>query len=191
MRTPTSRTGRLRPPRRARLALRTTRLLVPILLLGLLLGLLACRDGAHARDAGAAHAGSSAGATRASAIEGEVEIRGKTIPVEIADSSAEQQKGLGERDRLAWGTGMYFPYAKPAFVAFWMKGMRFAIDIVFLREGRIVEIHPQVPFEPGGNGPTIRPRSLADAVLEVPAGYAAASGWQVGDRVGFARVSAD
>ncbi|MFO0691689.1 MAG: DUF192 domain-containing protein [Myxococcota bacterium] len=162
--------------------------LVPILLAALL-ALVACRDGASARDAGAARAGTSA--SHASAIEGEVEIRAKKVPVEIADSPAEQQKGLGERDRLAWGTGMYFPYAKPAFVAFWMKGMRFPIDIVFLRDGRIVEIHPQVPFEPGGNGPTIRPRSLADAVLEVPAGYAGASGWQVGDRVRFARISAD
>jgi len=86
---------------------------------------------------------------------------------------------------------MYFPYARPGFFGFWMKGMRFPIDIVFLREGRIVEIHPQVPFEQGGNGPTIRPRELVDAVLEVPAGYAAAKGWQRGDRVRFARVTAE
>lgn len=153
----------------------------------LLLGFAACRDGASTPDPASARAGAAAG----SAIEGQVEIRGKTIPVEIADSPAEQQKGLGERDGLAFGTGMYFPYAKPGFFAFWMKGMRFPIDIVFLREGRIVEIHPQVPFERGGNGPTIRPRSLSDAVLEVPAGHAAASGWQVGDRVRFERLSAD
>lgn len=153
----------------------------------LLLGSVACRDATSARDPGATSADAIAGA----AIEGRVEIRGRTIAVEIADSPAEQQKGLGERDDLAWDTGMYFPYAKPAFVAFWMKGMRFPIDIVFLREGRIVEIHPQVPFERGGNGPTIRPRSLADAVLEVPAGYAATRGWQPGDRVRFERISAD
>lgn len=123
--------------------------------------------------------------------EGLVEIRGREIPVEIADSAAEQEKGLGGRDRLAWGSGMYFPYARPRFVAFWMKDMRFAIDIVYLLEGRIVEIHPQVPFERSGNGPTIRSRSLVDAVLEVPAGQAAAAGWQVGDRVRFERVSPD
>jgi uncharacterized membrane protein (UPF0127 family) len=29
---------------------------------------------------------------------------------------------------------------------------------------------------------------LADAVLEVPAGYSAASGWQIGDRVRFERL---
>lgn len=123
--------------------------------------------------------------------EGQVEIRGKQIAVEIADSRAEQAKGLGERDGLAWGSGMYFPYPRPGFYSFWMKGMRFSIDIVFLREDRIVDLFPHVAFEPGGNGPTIRPRSLADAVLEVPAGFAAANGWQIGDRVRFERASRD
>jgi uncharacterized protein len=123
--------------------------------------------------------------------EGRLEIRGKSLPVELAESRAEQEKGLGERDALAWGTGMYFPYARPGFFTFWMKGMRFPIDIVYVREGRIVEIFPQVPFEKGGNGPTIRPSSLADGVIEVPAGYAAVSGWQVGDRVRLERLNRD
>lgn len=123
--------------------------------------------------------------------EGHVEIRGKQIAIEIAEGPAEQAKGLGERDALAWGTGMYFPYERPGFYAFWMKGMRFSIDIVFLRDGRIVDLHPQVPFEAGGNGPTVRPRELVDAVLEVPAGYAAANGWQRGDRVRFERTNRD
>jgi uncharacterized membrane protein (UPF0127 family) len=141
----------------------------------LLLAIGACRDGGAAGALPEAH----------------VEIRGKPIAVEVADSRSEQQKGLGERDGLAWDSGMYFPYQTPGFYSFWMKGMRFSIDIVFVREGRIVEIHPQVPFEQGGNGPTIRPRSLVDGVLEVPAGYAVASGWQIGDRVRFERVNAD
>lgn len=124
------------------------------------------------------------------ASEGVVEVRGKTVAVEIAEGRTEQAKGLGERDALAWGTGMYFPYDRPGFYTFWMKGMRFAIDIVFLRDGRIVDLFAQVPFEAGGNGPTIRPRVLADAVLEVPAGYSAANGWQIGDRVRFERLRA-
>lgn len=119
--------------------------------------------------------------------EGFVEIRAQRLPVEVADGGLEQAKGLGERDGLAWGSGMYFPYARPGFYTFWMKGMRFPIDIVFVRDGRIVDLHPQVPFEPGGNGPTIRPRALADGVLEVPAGYASANAWQIGDRVRFER----
>jgi uncharacterized membrane protein (UPF0127 family) len=121
------------------------------------------------------------------AAEGWVEIRGHRVSVEIADSPVEQSLGLGERDSLPWDHGMLFVYDRPDFYAFWMKGMRFSIDILWMREGRIVEIAPSVPFEPGGNGPTLRPRMLADSVLEVPAGYAAARGWRVGDRVRFER----
>lgn len=123
--------------------------------------------------------------------EGWVEIRGHRVAVEIAEERAEQAKGLGDRDSLPWGHGMYFVYDQPGFYSFWMKGMRFPIDIVWLRDGRIVDLHTNVPFEPGGNGPTIRPSSLANAVLEVPAGYAVARGWRVGDRVVFERAATD
>jgi uncharacterized membrane protein (UPF0127 family) len=119
--------------------------------------------------------------------EGWVEIRGQRIEVEVAEDPATQAKGLGDRDSLAWDRGMLFVYEEPAFYAFWMKGMRFSIDIVWLRKGRIVDLDVNVPFEPGGNGPTLRPSSLTDAVLEVPAGYAMAHGWRIGDRVDFER----
>lgn len=120
-----------------------------------------------------------------------VEIRGQRIAVEIAATPRAQEKGLGDRDALAWDHGMYFEYSKPAFYAFWMRGMRFSIDIVWLRDSRIVDIDLNVPFEKGGNGPTVRPSVLADAVLEVPAGYAAARGWRAGDPVVLERVKAN
>ncbi len=119
-----------------------------------------------------------------------VEIRGHRVAVEIADTPEKQALGLGQRDELAWDHGMFFTYAKPAFYAFWMKGMRFSIDIVWILDRRIVAIDVSVPFEPGGNGPTLRPDSLVDAVLEVPAGNAAARGWRVGDRVVMELASA-
>lgn len=125
-----------------------------------------------------------------SAPEAWIEIRGQRISLEVADTPRKQEKGLGDRDSLAWHHGMYFEYEQPAFYAFWMKGMRFSIDIVWLRDGRIVDLDANVPFEKGGNGPTLRPSVLADAVLEVPAGYSAANGWQVGDRTVYRRVKA-
>jgi uncharacterized membrane protein (UPF0127 family) len=120
-----------------------------------------------------------------------LEIRGRRISVEIADTPEKQALGLGERDSLGWDHGMYFEYDQPAFYAFWMKGMRFSIDIVWLRNGRIVGFETNVPFERGGNGPTVRPRELIDAVFEVPAGYSAAIGWQIGDLVRLERIKAN
>lgn len=120
-----------------------------------------------------------------------VEVRGQRIAVELAETPQDQALGLGERDSLAWDHGMYFVYDQPGFYSFWMKGMRFSIDIVWLREGRIIDISANVPYQEGGNGPTVRPRRPADGVLEVPAGYAIAKGWRIGDTLTLERVGAN
>lgn len=113
------------------------------------------------------------------------------VATEIARTTPEKMRGLGGRDELAWGHGMLFPYQRADFLSFWMKDMRFSIDMVWIRNGRIVEIAHRVPFDPSGPGPTVRPRELADAVLEVPAGYAEAMGWRRGDRVEVVETAAE
>lgn len=115
--------------------------------------------------------------------EGWVTIRGQRVAVELAITPAEQQLGLGQRDTLAWDDGMLFLYDKPGFYRFWMKDMRFDIDIVWIRGDRIVDISHRVPHVPGENGPTVSPVELVDKVLEVPAGYATALGWRSGQPV--------
>jgi hypothetical protein len=112
-------------------------------------------------------------------------IRGKAVTLEVARTHAEQSLGLGNRDSLAWGHGMLFPYEKPGFLSFWMKRMRFDIDIVWIRDGRIVGISAFVPYprENPDRPATVRAPELTDMVLEVPAGYAQANGWRRGDRV--------
>ncbi len=113
-----------------------------------------------------------------------VTIGAARVSTEVVRDPASKARGLGGRDSLAWDHGMLFPYDRPDFLAFWMKDMRFPIDIIWIRDGRIVDMALRVPFDPqGGPGPTVRPRSLADSVLEVPAGYAQAQGWRIGDRV--------
>ena len=124
-----------------------------------------------------------------SKVEGFITIGSQKVAIEHADTPEKMSKGLGYRDSLAWGSGMYFSYPQAGLYRFWMKGMRFSIDIVWIRDDRIVDISADVPFELGGNGPTVQPREAANAVLEVPAGYAAAVGWRIGDRVRFERTA--
>jgi uncharacterized membrane protein (UPF0127 family) len=112
-----------------------------------------------------------------------VTIHGRRVEVELALTPETQARGLGYRDALAWDHGMLFVYDEPFFPRFWMRGMRFDIDIVWIRDGRIVDISHRVPHVPGENGPTVQPRQLASWVLEVPAGYAEAHRWRVGQRV--------
>ena len=112
-----------------------------------------------------------------------VTIANNRIPVELAITREEQKLGLGERDHLEWGHGMLFIHEKPDFRRYWMKGMRFDIDIIWIRDGRISEIAHAVPHVPGENGPQVGSSELVDQVLEVPAGYSMTQGWRKGQRV--------
>jgi len=120
----------------------------------------------------------------ASALQkGEVVIDGRvTINVEVARSPQAQTKGLGGRPSLKKGMGMAFPYNGPGLRGIWMKGMLIPIDILWIREGRIVAIEPNVP-PPSVNGELAVFRHVADLVLEVPAGNAKEMGIRIGQSV--------
>src|SRR5687768_16516063 len=75
----------------------------------------------------------------------EATLRGRTFQIEVADNVAKRDKGLGERDSLPEDHGMYCPFDAAHRWVFWMKGMRFPIDIIWIRDGRIVDIEHSVP----------------------------------------------
>jgi uncharacterized membrane protein (UPF0127 family) len=119
-----------------------------------------------------------------------VTIRGHRVLAEVADSEAKKRLGLGGRDGLAPGRGMLFPYPRADRYAFWMKGMRFDIDIVWIRGDQVVFVtegarHPLGPVEDDASLPQFAPPEPADRVLEVNAGTAARFGWRPGDAVRF------
>src|SRR3990172_6646629 len=123
-------------------------------------------------------------APAASALQkGEVVIDGRvTINVEVARSHQAQARGLGGRSSLKKGTGMVFPYDGPGLRGIWMKGMLIPIDILWIREGRIVAIEAKVP-PPSSNGALAVFSHVADLVFEVPAGYAKEMGIRIGQSV--------
>lgn len=117
-----------------------------------------------------------------------VVIGGDTIVVDIADEEAEQVQGLSGRSGLGPNEGMLFIYPEPSRPGFWMKDMRFDIDIVWIGEDNdqkkivavlpylTVQSFPQV-FSPPDEVDPVR------YVLEVPAGTVDRLNWQVGDEV--------
>ncbi len=114
-----------------------------------------------------------------------VVLGGARIAVEVARSVPTITAGLSGREALPADHGMLFVFPFPARHAMWMKGMRFALDIVWIRDGKIVDIAPNLqPAAPeDGNPPSYQPRLDADAVIELPAGFAAAHGLKIGDAV--------
>ena len=105
----------------------------------------------------------------------EINIGESVIMTEVVETAADQRRGLGDRDSLGQNKGMLFVYDKPGVRSFWMKGMRFAIDIIWLRQGRIVliekNVQPSPIFKKNSHLKTYGSSVLADMVLEVSAGF--------------------
>lgn len=115
-----------------------------------------------------------------------ITINGKAISLEIADSGSEQGRGLGGRQSLAPDRGMLFIYDRPSYYRFWMKDMKFPIDIVWLDDNFIIADIAQ-DVGPATFPNDFGPRSPARYVLEVNAGTAQNYGWHVGMRANFKR----
>jgi uncharacterized membrane protein (UPF0127 family) len=119
----------------------------------------------------------------------EVTIQGATVDATVARSSNEQQLGLGYRDRLEDGTGMLFIYADPSPRSFWMKGMRFCLDIIWIEGDRVVgaaeSVCPEAAGTPDGELPSYVSPEPVRYVLEVPAGWIEANGIETGAEVTF------
>jgi uncharacterized protein len=112
-----------------------------------------------------------------------LQVGDASVNVEVAANRASQERGLSGRESLAPDGGMLFVLDTDR-PAFWMRGMRFPLDIVWIKHGRVVDITARIPTPgPGGGLPTYSPRPAANRALEVNAGWAARHGVRRGDPV--------
>ena len=106
------------------------------------------------------------------------------VSVDVVDTPELRARGLSGRPGLAPEEGMLFLFEAPRIQSFWMKDMRFEIDILWIRDGRIVGITPNVPLP---KSPRELPRYPSpvpcDVVLEIRAGAARRWGLLLGDSV--------
>ena len=122
-----------------------------------------------------------------------VEVGDATFDVEVADTPSLWQQGLSGRLYLEERRGMLFipddPFAGP----FWMQGMNFPLDFIWIgQDCHVADLHvyAQIPG-PGTPDEMIRrytayPR--AAYTLEVNAGEVDRFGIRVGDKVEFNNV---
>ena len=117
----------------------------------------------------------------------EIVVGDTTVPVEIARTPGESALGLGYRNGLEAGSGMLFVFPEPSDLMFWMKGMRFCLDIIWIVDGEIVGAAESVCPDPEGTTDEDRARFLSPVpvnyVLEMPAGWLVENGYGVGTEV--------
>jgi uncharacterized membrane protein (UPF0127 family) len=99
---------------------------------------------------------------------------GKTqIEIETANTESSRQRGLSGRKELPQNQGLLFVFPHEANHSFWMKDMNFALDFIWLRQGKIVELTENVPppSQMNNQPAIITPKEPVDQVLEVNAGF--------------------
>ena len=111
--------------------------------------------------------------------------------VDLAILPRERQQGLSGREEMSRDSGMLFVFEEERQLRFWMKDMRFPLDIIWIdAECRLLAVAVDVPIPPpdASNEQIARVQSPGPAryVLEVHAGEAARNGLQPGDAVEFA-----
>jgi uncharacterized membrane protein (UPF0127 family) len=113
-----------------------------------------------------------------------IQIGDKKLTVYIAQSAMAKALGLSGVSKLSDHQGMLFVYQNPLIPGFWMKNMRFAIDIFWIDVNQSITsiLHT---VSPQTYPKIFHPPSSIRYVLETKAGFAKAHGISVGDTITF------
>lgn len=116
-----------------------------------------------------------------------LDINGHILKVEIANTQSKRSKGLGGRSNLPEDQGMLFVFDKADKYPFWMKGLKFPLDFIWIKGDLVVDILPNVPPPKDGQSdeslPIYQSRVEIDKVLEINGGIAEKLGLKIGDTV--------
>lgn len=111
---------------------------------------------------------------------------GFSVTAELAETDAERRLGLMFRSKIYPDQGMLFILEEEGYHSFWMKNMKFPLDILWLdREKRIIHMETRVPPCRKDPCPAYTPPLPAAYVLEIKAGSIEKNGLKLSDRLEF------
>jgi len=116
-----------------------------------------------------------------------IQVKDIDLSVRVADDNNERKIGLSQTISLPDSEGMLFVFdqenQRPIF---WMKDMKMAIDIIWINDGKVVQIDRNVRPEPGKKDSELTKYKSAvgvDYVLETAEGLSDRKNIKVGDLV--------
>ncbi len=115
-----------------------------------------------------------------------VKVSGQQLNVKVAKTVDQKILGLGELDKLPANEGMLFNYKNYIIPVYWMQGMRFPIDIIWIKDDIVVGYEKDLsPPINNTSLQTYQPKTLVNFVLEVNAGFVDKYDLRIGDRIEF------
>ncbi|OGY44717.1 MAG: hypothetical protein A3B89_01265 [Candidatus Buchananbacteria bacterium RIFCSPHIGHO2_02_FULL_40_13] len=121
-----------------------------------------------------------------SANQRAVVIAEQKFNIELAKTAKEKTIGLSQRKKLPEKNGLLFVYERSLIPTFWMKDMKFPIDIIWIKDDMVVGYEKNLnPVAGEVDLPIYQPRAFVNYVLEINAGLVEKYGIRVGDKVDF------
>jgi uncharacterized membrane protein (UPF0127 family) len=114
-----------------------------------------------------------------------IKINDTKINIEEAKTPAEKSQGLSDRSSLPANQGMLFYFDTLGNYSFWMKGMNFPLDFIWISGNEIVEINEDIKPSDYQPPKSLIPKNEVDKVLEVNAGFSKKNNIKIGDKVQF------
>ena len=111
-------------------------------------------------------------------------IKEQVINLEVAQTPQQQAMGLMFREALPDDRGMFFPFEEARIARFWMNNVPVALDMIFLQEGKVVEIATAPPCDTEPQDcPLYGPDTIVDGVIELREGRAKELNLATGDTI--------
>ena len=122
----------------------------------------------------------------------EIKVGRITLNIEVANTPDARKMGLSGRDGLNDKNGMLFVFEKGSFPTFWMKDMKFPLDFIWIKNGKITKIEKNVPAP----APGVPDRQLnfyhpdypIDYVLEVNGGFSDKNSLKADDSIDLSGI---
>ena len=116
-----------------------------------------------------------------------VSVNAFKLIADLALTQDQQTKGLAVKNHMNESEGMLFVFQDPSKPSFWMKDMKFPIDIIWLDANRsVVYIAPNLePCPSQGTCPGYVPNKDSLYVLETTAGFSQRHNVTVGTKTNF------
>jgi uncharacterized membrane protein (UPF0127 family) len=108
----------------------------------------------------------------------EIQLAGKTVTLEIADTDQLRATGLMNRETLGENKGMLFVFDEERKLSFWMKNTLIPLSIAYIsKNGEVKEIYHMEPLDES----SVKSTRYVQYALEMNRGWFEKNGIQAGD----------
>jgi len=110
------------------------------------------------------------------------------ILLEIADTPLKRNIGLMQRENIAKDTGMVFIFDKPVIQKFWMFNTLIELDIIFVKNNKIIYLEKNLPICRKKPCPVYGPDDYFDYAIELNSGDIERLNIKLSDQVKLLRI---